>query len=126
VAESRCCFHAWLASHKATRALPAPTAWARSGYRRLEGRGICLRLASNTRGTKRLGMAGTAAWALEKELRGHTAGVTGCAWSPDGSKLVSAACSVCMTQPKDTALNCGCVHIYLTFVSFDLLSELVL
>jgi len=37
------------------------------------------------------GMAGTAAWVLEKELRGHTAGVTGCAWSPDGSKLASSS-----------------------------------
>jgi WD40 repeat protein len=36
-------------------------------------------------------MAGTAAWALEKELRGHTRGVTGCAWSPDGSKLASSS-----------------------------------
>jgi WD40 repeat protein len=36
-------------------------------------------------------MAGTAAWALEKELSGHTAGVFGCAWSPDGSKIVSGS-----------------------------------
>jgi WD40 repeat protein len=36
-------------------------------------------------------MAGTAAWALEKELRGHDQGVTGCAWSPEGTKLASVS-----------------------------------
>jgi len=32
-------------------------------------------------------------------------------------------CGVCLAQPKDTALNCGCVHVHLTF-ALDLLSEL--
>ena len=60
-----------------------------SGFGRREGRA-----ASDSRRGFRprpRGMAGTAAWALEKVLRGHKEGVTCCEWSRDGTQLASVS-----------------------------------
>jgi len=52
------------------------------------GRAVNAGTAAGMRAAVNGGIRG---WSLEKALRGHTEGVLGCAWSPDGTKLASAS-----------------------------------